>query len=81
VVPVAVVLRLRVELVEKVMVHHKVVPEVLEQAVAAEVQVSSQLWVVMVVQVSLSSKLIKHLEFLHQVVLADISYHKLFYIK
>jgi hypothetical protein len=65
VVPVAVVLRLRVELVEKVMVHHKVVPEVLEQAVAAELQVSSQLWVVMVVQVSLSLKRIKQLEFLH----------------
>jgi hypothetical protein len=40
VVPVAVVLRLRVELVEKVVVYQQVVPEDLEQAEAAAVRVS-----------------------------------------
>jgi hypothetical protein len=80
-VPVAVVLRLRVELVEKDQVHQQVVPEVLEQAEAAAVRVSISLLVVMAVVVSLLSKQINPLSLQQLVRLADTFYRKLFHIK
>jgi hypothetical protein len=81
VVPVAVVLRLRVQMVEKVVVHQQVVPEDLEQAEAAAVRVSLPLLVAMAAAVSLLLKQINLLTLQQLVRLADTFYHKLFYIK